>query len=67
MGKFLQEIDPTPGERTAVVETAVTNRVLQQLWQKGVKREDIDRVREWVAKKAPGSEDHAAAAPFTYR
>lgn len=55
VGRFLDESGATPAERAVVVEQAATT-----VSQQAVKREDVERMREWVINEAPGSENRLA-------
>ena len=54
---FLDRIGATPAERAAAAEQTANSRIQQLSYQKGVTREDIDSMREWVSTQAPGTAD----------
>jgi len=57
VGKFLDEIEATPGERRDIVKMAAVNKIQQLSHDGSVEREKIDEMRTWVAQTSPDSVD----------
>jgi hypothetical protein len=57
VGKFLDEIDATPGERKDIVKQAAVNKIQQLSHNGAVERKEIDEMRAWVAQSSPDNVD----------
>jgi len=54
---YLDRIAATPEERTATATEAAVSKIQMNSYNKAVTREDLDAMREWVNKQAPGTAD----------
>jgi len=57
VGKFLEEIEATPGERKDIVKQAATNKIQQMSHQGGIDRKKVDEMRAWVTQNSPDNVD----------
>ena len=54
---YLNQISATPTERDVCVEQAGSNIVMYLSYQRKIKLEDIDHLREWAEKESPAMSD----------
>jgi hypothetical protein len=54
---YMNEISASPAERDVCVEQAGSRTLMHLSLQRKLKREDIDRLREWTAKESPAMSD----------
>lgn len=57
VGKFLDDIDATPGERKDIVKSAAGNKIQQLSHDGGIDRKEIDEMRTWVTQESPENVD----------
>jgi hypothetical protein len=57
VGKFLDDIEATPGERKDVVKQAARNKIQQLSQQGGIDRKGVDEMRAWVTQTSPDNVD----------
>jgi hypothetical protein len=55
--EYLNRIQATPAERAICVERAVKSKINQLSRDRKVTREDLDAMREWTTRQAPGTTD----------
>ncbi|MEO5716280.1 MAG: hypothetical protein ABIT37_22565 [Luteolibacter sp.] len=55
---YLDRIAATPEERAATATEVAVSKIQQDSYNKPVTRENLDAMREWVAKQAPGTADN---------
>jgi len=54
---YMNQISATSAERDVCVEQAGSNLVMYLSFQRKLKQEDFDRLREWAAKESPAMSD----------
>jgi hypothetical protein len=54
---YLNQIAATPAEREACVEEAGQRTIQRLSYEREIKQEDLDRMREWAAKESPAMTD----------
>ncbi|MEO8617158.1 MAG: hypothetical protein ABI600_18615 [Luteolibacter sp.] len=54
---LMDRIQATPAERASIAGDTASSKIQQLAYQKGITREDIDSMREWVSSQAPGTAD----------
>jgi hypothetical protein len=57
VGKFLDDIEATPGERKDIVQQAASNKIQQLSRGGGIDRKEVDEMRAWVTQTSPESVD----------
>jgi len=54
---FLNRLEATPQERNTMMSAAGIRSIVNVACNRNVARQDLDKLREWVASQAPGDED----------
>jgi hypothetical protein len=57
VGKYLDEIEATPGERKDIVKQAASSKIQQLSHDGGIDRKEIDEMRTWVTQTSPDNVD----------
>jgi hypothetical protein len=63
---YLNQISATSAERDVCVEQAGSNLVIYLSFQRKLKQEDFDRLREWTAKEAPAMSDRTTGKALAH-